>query len=199
MRRAAASPAGSGTGWLASTISIRSQATAWPCRVTTSPSSGPGQFASKARAIAADALPAPTTTVRPATGAGMCAATARAGSAAASAASNKPRRTSRIALFSPAFTRNSRGRSGLLRLVLAIRNAISYRPERKGQRPDPLRPPLRRIARRERAAGGAPLRPACIVRRSEMNSGFPANRRTSCRPSADGADRSRLRGHCSPS
>ncbi len=65
---------------------------------------GPDQFASNARAIAADALPAPTTTVRPATGAGMCAATARAGSAAASAASNKPRKIARIALFSPAFT-----------------------------------------------------------------------------------------------
>ena len=65
MRRAACSPLASGTGWLASTISMRSHATAWPCRVTTRPLSSPGHRRSKARAIAAEALPAPTTTVRP--------------------------------------------------------------------------------------------------------------------------------------
>ena len=80
---------------------MRSQGTPWPCRVTTRPSSGPpllaGQAFSKARAIAAEALPAPTTTVRPATGGGRCGVIARAGSAAASAASNRARSNSRAA------------------------------------------------------------------------------------------------------
>ena len=44
-------------------------------------------------------------------------------------------------------------------LMLAIRDAISYRPERKDQRPDPLRPPLRRIVRVGEGSQGAPLRP----------------------------------------
>ena len=77
MRCAAACPAASGTGWLASTISIRSHGTPWPWRVTTSPLSSPGHRPSKARAIAADALPAPTTTVRPGTAAGRAAAIVR--------------------------------------------------------------------------------------------------------------------------
>src|SRR5581483_4037838 len=121
--------------WLASTISMRAHGTAWPCRVTTSPSSGPGQASSKARAIAAEALPAPTTTVRPATGAGRCATTARRGSAAASAASNRAFSVSAGATLSRVI--DSRFR-------LANRPAISYRARRKGQ----CRSPARAAARR---------------------------------------------------
>ena len=61
--------------------------TAWPYRVTTSPESGPSQLSSTARAMAADALPAPTTTVRPLGGGGRAAGMRRAGWAAATAAS----------------------------------------------------------------------------------------------------------------
>src|SRR6185312_8772688 len=122
MRLAAFSPAASGTGWLASTISIRSQGTAWPRRVTTSPESGPRHASSKARAIAAEALPAPIATVRPGTGGGRRPARARSGAAAASAASNRPRRNS-----PGAGTVNSLFR-------LANRCAISYRARRKDQR-----------------------------------------------------------------
>jgi hypothetical protein len=43
------------------------------------PSRSPGHSVSKARAIAADALPAPTTTVRPGTAVGSAAAIARCG------------------------------------------------------------------------------------------------------------------------
>ena len=93
-----ASPAGSGTGWLASTISMRSQATAWPWRVTTRPSSGPGQ-APRRRA------PSRPTPCRrrprrcgPRPAAARCGGDrAAAGSAAARAASNKPRRNSQRA------------------------------------------------------------------------------------------------------
>jgi hypothetical protein len=106
MSHAACSPALSGTGWLASTILMRSHGTAWPRRVTTRPSSGlsPGQAISKARAIAAEALPAPTTIVLPATGGGRYGGIARAGSAAASAASNSARSSSRAAASSPELT-----------------------------------------------------------------------------------------------
>lgn len=91
MRRAAASPAASGTGWAASTISMCWQGTACPYRVTTSPDKGPCQWSSTARAIAADALPAPTTTSRPLGGLGRCRGTHRAGWAAAMAASSMSR------------------------------------------------------------------------------------------------------------
>src|SRR5436190_3997806 len=63
----------------------------------TTPSSGfsPGQCVSTASAIAAAALPAPTTTVRPRGGAGRCFGTICNGSAAASAAWKLPRSSSR--------------------------------------------------------------------------------------------------------
>ncbi len=61
---------------------MRSQATAWPCGVTTVPPSSPSQCDSTARAIAAAALPAPMTTVRPAGGDGNAGGTQRAGLAA---------------------------------------------------------------------------------------------------------------------
>src|SRR4051812_33531094 len=57
----------------------------------TMPSSGWRHAASTAHAIAAAALPAPTTMVRPRGGSGSAAATRRAGSAAAIAASNSSR------------------------------------------------------------------------------------------------------------
>src|SRR5260370_18776161 len=109
---------------------MRSHRTAWPCRVTTMPSSGPGQAASKARAIAAEALPAPTTTVRPRTGGGIWGAIARAGSAAASAASNSARSNSPAATYSRVLAVPFAG----IDFSLAIRGAISYRARRKGQR-----------------------------------------------------------------
>ena len=94
IRSAACRPAVSGTGCAASTISMRSHGTAQPVRVTTRPERSPSQLSSTARAMAADALPAPTTTVRPAGGAGRWGGTVRAGSAAAKAASKRLRRAS---------------------------------------------------------------------------------------------------------
>ena len=68
MRVAAAWPASSGTGWPASTTSIRASGPT-PCsyRVTTRPLSFAsfGQSFSTSRAMAAAAFPAPTTSVRP--------------------------------------------------------------------------------------------------------------------------------------
>jgi hypothetical protein len=63
--------------------------------VTTSPSIGPDQFASTAAAIAAAALPAPTTMVLPFGGFGRCLGTHNAGDAAATAASNMSRNSLR--------------------------------------------------------------------------------------------------------
>ena len=92
MRRAASLPRSSGTGCAASTISMRLQGAAWPYRVTTSPVRSPFQFSSNARAIAADALPAPTTIVRPLGGSGRWRGTIFAGSASPIAASKRRRR-----------------------------------------------------------------------------------------------------------
>src|SRR5947199_10167086 len=88
----------------------------------TRPLSGPDQTASNARAIAAEALPAPTTTVRPRTGAGLRCSNTREGSAAASAASNNARNVSPTAVRSYVLTRLFR---------LAKLAAISYRALRK--------------------------------------------------------------------
>jgi hypothetical protein len=55
----------------------------------TRPSSGPSQWSSRARAIAADALPAPMTIVRPLGRVGRCGGRHKAGWAAATAASNR--------------------------------------------------------------------------------------------------------------
>ncbi len=92
---AAAIPAASGFGCPASTTRIRVVGAPWPTRVTTSPSSGPRQCFSTAAAIAAAALPAPTTIVRPFGGLGKCSGTISAGSAAATAASNSERNRAR--------------------------------------------------------------------------------------------------------
>src|SRR5437879_3730610 len=59
------------------------------------PESEPGQLSSTAFAIAADALPAPITSVRPFGGAGRCGGRQRAGCAARIAASNIARSRSR--------------------------------------------------------------------------------------------------------
>src|SRR5713101_489364 len=91
----------------------------------TRPSSGPDQPASNALAIAAEALPAPTTTVRPRTGVGIRSPSAREGSAAASAASNNALSVSPAALRSCVFTQLFR---------LAKLAAISYRALSKHQR-----------------------------------------------------------------
>ena len=96
IRSAASRPRASGTGCEASTISMLRQGTPWPVRVTTSPSSGPGQWSSTAFAIAADALPAPMTMVRPFGGFGRWAGTTLSGSAAATAASNMARSSIRV-------------------------------------------------------------------------------------------------------
>ena len=92
---AAAMPAASGFGCPASTTRIRFVGAPWPARVTTRPSSGPRQCFSTAAAIAAAALPAPTTIVRPLGGSGRCSGTISAGSAAATAASNSERNSVR--------------------------------------------------------------------------------------------------------
>ena len=92
---AAAMPAESGFGCPASTTRMRFVGAPWPTRVTTSPSSGPRQCFSTAAAIAAAALPAPTTIVRPLGGSGRCLGTISAGSAAATAASNSERNKTR--------------------------------------------------------------------------------------------------------
>src|SRR5579885_2714139 len=63
------------------------------------PASDPGQCSSTARAIAAEALPAPTTRVRPVGGGGRCGGTQRAGAAEAIAASNMARRSARWELI----------------------------------------------------------------------------------------------------
>lgn len=88
MRRAATRPASSGRGCTASTTSMRRHATAWPKRVTTSPESGPSQWCATVRAVAAEALPAPTTSRHPAGGSGRFGGTQRAGCGLAMAASN---------------------------------------------------------------------------------------------------------------
>ena len=85
---AAVRPAASGTGWAASSTRTCWQAAACPYRVTTTPDSGAGQWASSTCAICADALPAPITTVRPRGGAGRCGGRHTAGWAEAMAASN---------------------------------------------------------------------------------------------------------------
>ena len=90
-RSAARRPASAGTGCADSSTSIRSQATAWPWGVTTVPLSSPSQCDSTARAIAAAALPAPTTTVRPAGGGGSAGGTQRAALAASMAAAKAAR------------------------------------------------------------------------------------------------------------
>ncbi len=67
---------------------------ACPSRVTTTPSSGTsGHAASNAAAMAAEALPAPTTTQRPLGLGGRWAASTKNGSALATAASNMDRNT----------------------------------------------------------------------------------------------------------
>ena len=75
MRRVASRPAASGTGWAASTTSMReatelSRGGVWSYRVITSPDIGAscGHSASNACAIAPEALPAPNTSVRPCAG-----------------------------------------------------------------------------------------------------------------------------------
>ncbi len=84
----------SGTGWDASSIRTWRVGTACPSRVTTTPSSTTsGHAASNAAAMAAEALPAPTTTQRPRGLGGRCPANTRNGSALATAASNMDRNT----------------------------------------------------------------------------------------------------------
>ncbi|SCM76550.1 hypothetical protein KL86PLE_40356 [uncultured Pleomorphomonas sp.] len=63
--------------------------------MTTRPDRSSAHAASKASAMAADPLPAPTTTSRPSGGGGRCAGISRAGWAAATAASNIERRRTR--------------------------------------------------------------------------------------------------------
>src|ERR1700757_123969 len=75
-------------------ISTRRHGTACPWRGTASPSSGPDQRSSTAFAIAADALPAPTTMVRPFGFGGRYGEIVCAGNATLIAASNIARRRS---------------------------------------------------------------------------------------------------------
>jgi len=68
------------TGWAASMILMRPAGTAWPYRMTTTPeTSTSAHAASSAAAIAAEALPAPTTTQRPLGFGGKCRSRAAAG------------------------------------------------------------------------------------------------------------------------
>ena len=101
IRAAATRPASSGTGWAASTTSTRAQATLWPYGVTTRPDRGPRQACSTARAMAAAAFPAPTTTVRPAGGSGSRPAITVSAEAAATAASNRESRQALAESFEP--------------------------------------------------------------------------------------------------
>ena len=108
MRFAAVSPAASGTGCAASTISMRSHGMAYPYRVTTTPDTGPGQWSSNAFAIAADALPAPTTIMRPLGAGGRCGGRQCSDCATLMAASNMRRNTMRAEDMTGSLARRQR-------------------------------------------------------------------------------------------
>ena len=85
-------PASIGRGWAASSTRMRGQSTPWRYAVTTVPTSSPSQCRSRASAMAAAALPAPTATVRPWGRAGRNRGTQTSGLAASMAAAKAARR-----------------------------------------------------------------------------------------------------------